>query len=249
MIRILLILLLAAAAPLAAQGVVGGRNPADTGEGGVPADHRPPPGMCRIWIDGVPAARQPAPTDCSTAIRRRPPNARVVFGKDVGDGGGGRAPARVPGLLPLVNESGNASDAVREGATRNEGDTPPNLRPLRTRDTSAPAPATRRAPASTPRTGDDRSSSDPKARPEPRRPDVRETKPRTAEPRTEQPRTEQPRAEQPRTRQPREVNPRAEPTQPAARRNDPPAMRSPREPAARRPSSAPARRRPVHGTL
>lgn len=48
----------------------------------VPESHRPPPGMCRIWIDGVPPAHQPAPTDCATAIRKRPLNARVVFGND-----------------------------------------------------------------------------------------------------------------------------------------------------------------------
>lgn len=48
----------------------------------VPESHRPPPGMCRIWIDGVPPTHQPAPTDCATAIRKRPLNARVVFGSD-----------------------------------------------------------------------------------------------------------------------------------------------------------------------
>jgi hypothetical protein len=50
----------------------------------VPKEYLPPPGMCRIWVDNVPANRQPAPTDCATAIRNRPPNARVVFppGKD-----------------------------------------------------------------------------------------------------------------------------------------------------------------------
>ena len=32
----------------------------------IPADARPPKGMCRIWIDGVPAAQQPAATDCPT---------------------------------------------------------------------------------------------------------------------------------------------------------------------------------------
>ena len=48
----------------------------------VPESHRPPPGMCRIWIDGVPPTHQPAPTDCATAIRKRPMNARVVFGSE-----------------------------------------------------------------------------------------------------------------------------------------------------------------------
>lgn len=45
----------------------------------VPRQYLPPPGMCRIWVDNVPANRQPAPTDCATAIRNKPPNARVVF--------------------------------------------------------------------------------------------------------------------------------------------------------------------------
>ena len=48
----------------------------------VPAGHRPPPGMCRIWIDDVPAGQQSAPTDCATAIRNRPANGRVVFGDE-----------------------------------------------------------------------------------------------------------------------------------------------------------------------
>ena len=61
---------------------------------GVPESHRPPPGMCRIWIDGVPPTHQPAPTDCATAIRKRPMNARVVFGSDASAGSGrGVAPA------------------------------------------------------------------------------------------------------------------------------------------------------------
>ena len=50
----------------------------------VPKAYLPPAGMCRIWVDNVPAARQPAPTSCATAIRNKPPNARVIFpaGKD-----------------------------------------------------------------------------------------------------------------------------------------------------------------------
>ncbi len=47
----------------------------------VPDSYRPPPGMCRIWLNDVPPARQPEPTDCPSAIRRRPPNARVIFGE------------------------------------------------------------------------------------------------------------------------------------------------------------------------
>lgn len=83
MTRFVLILLVTMAAPLAAQGR--GRDSST-----IPDDHRPPPGMCRIWIDGVPPGRQPAPTDCPTAIRKKPPNARVIFGEEL------RTPPRLP---------------------------------------------------------------------------------------------------------------------------------------------------------
>lgn len=73
----LALLALALAAPVSAQG-----RDRDKGPDDVPAGHRPPPGMCRVWVDGVPAGQQPAPTDCRTAIRNRPPNGRVIFGDD-----------------------------------------------------------------------------------------------------------------------------------------------------------------------
>src|SRR5688500_19619203 len=71
--------LLAGAAPLDAQG----RGRADER---VPKGYEPPRGMCRLWIAGVPAAQQPAPTDCATANRRRPQNSRVVFGEPAQEG-------------------------------------------------------------------------------------------------------------------------------------------------------------------
>src|ERR687895_2383101 len=52
----------------------------DRGPDKVPPGHRPPPGMCRIWIDGVPPGQQPEPTDCATAVRERPAGSRVIFG-------------------------------------------------------------------------------------------------------------------------------------------------------------------------
>ena len=52
----------------------------------VPKAYRPPPGMCRIWLEKVPPKQQPAPTDCPTAIRNRPPNGKVIFGDDYKDG-------------------------------------------------------------------------------------------------------------------------------------------------------------------
>ncbi|MEP7380689.1 MAG: hypothetical protein ABI910_03330 [Gemmatimonadota bacterium] len=52
----------------------------------IPESHLPPRGMCRIWIDNVPAAQQPAPTDCASAIKNRPSNGRVIFPEDGGRG-------------------------------------------------------------------------------------------------------------------------------------------------------------------
>ena len=48
----------------------------------VPPGFYPPAGMCRIWIKDVPAGQQPAPTDCASAVRNRPANAKVLFGDD-----------------------------------------------------------------------------------------------------------------------------------------------------------------------
>lgn len=62
-----------AASPLAAQ--ARGR-PADS----IPEGHKPPAGMCRIWLPNVPPGKQAAPTDCATAVRNRPANATVIFG-------------------------------------------------------------------------------------------------------------------------------------------------------------------------
>jgi hypothetical protein len=48
----------------------------------VPPGFFPPAGMCRIWLNEVPAGQQPAPTDCASAVRNRPSNGRVLFGDD-----------------------------------------------------------------------------------------------------------------------------------------------------------------------
>ena len=46
----------------------------------VPAEYKPPKGMCRIWLKDVPPKQQPAPTDCAAAVKNVPPNGRVIFG-------------------------------------------------------------------------------------------------------------------------------------------------------------------------
>src|SRR3982074_291992 len=48
----------------------------------VPPGFFPPTGMCRIWINDVPAGQQPAPTDCASAVRNRPTNGKVLFGDE-----------------------------------------------------------------------------------------------------------------------------------------------------------------------
>jgi hypothetical protein len=87
----------------------------------VPKEFVPPENMCRIWLDGVPAAQQPAPTECSVAVRNKPPNGRVIYGPKKGaargralneapikrfDGGGSKVPpVRLPGR-PDVSDAG-----------------------------------------------------------------------------------------------------------------------------------------------
>jgi hypothetical protein len=66
---------LAVAAPLMAQG------PRDYAF--VPRGMMPPAGMCRVWIQGVPPGRQPAPTSCAVAARWLPVNGRMVYGPAV----------------------------------------------------------------------------------------------------------------------------------------------------------------------
>jgi hypothetical protein len=59
-----------------------GRGNKSQGKAEIPANMRPPAGMCRVWLDDVPAAQQPAVTDCPTAVRNRPAKGRVIFGDD-----------------------------------------------------------------------------------------------------------------------------------------------------------------------
>jgi hypothetical protein len=68
----------------------------------VPATHTPPPGMCRIWLDNVPPAQQPAPTDCATAARNLPRNGRLIYSDEPRD-------SRLP-LVKSLKEPRKAPD-------------------------------------------------------------------------------------------------------------------------------------------
>jgi hypothetical protein len=86
-------------APLRAQAQGRGKDPVRP-EVVISRVVQPPPGMCRVWINGVPANKQPAPTDCWTALRDRPPNGRVLFGD-------------VPKLRSGTGRRGNKNDDDR----------------------------------------------------------------------------------------------------------------------------------------
>jgi hypothetical protein len=103
----------------------GGRR--SRAEPAVPAAYQPPPGMCRIWLDGVPASQQPAPTDCATAVRNRPATGRVLFGDDAAshgqkggrradrDGGAGRGGGADRGKDRSNSFRGGSDDSQDEG--------------------------------------------------------------------------------------------------------------------------------------
>ena len=134
----------------------------------IPKEYLPPRGMCRIWIAGVPAGQQPAPTDCATAIRKRPSNASVIFGEptrtirengmvreqfDVPETGRGRGGVPVESRVPE-----RRTDPI-EPRTR---ETPsPRSTPVapRTRETPAPTPSPRTSPP--PSSGEGRSRTRP----------------------------------------------------------------------------------------
>ena len=77
--RRLYVLVLAAMAAGGASLEAQARPQPRDGKSAVPRTHLPPPGMCRIWLDNVPPAQQPAPTDCASAARNLPRNGRLIY--------------------------------------------------------------------------------------------------------------------------------------------------------------------------
>jgi hypothetical protein len=79
MTRSLYVLVLAAMAAGSASLAAQARPQPQDPKAVVPRTHLPPPGMCRIWLDNVPPAQQPAPTDCASAARNLPRNGRLIY--------------------------------------------------------------------------------------------------------------------------------------------------------------------------
>lgn len=128
-----------ATAALAA--TAGAQSPSGSGskpsgkDADVPPAYRPPPGMCRVWLNGVPPNQQPAPTDCASAVRNRPANGRVLFGDDYV----GRKTGRVPHAASTLVASGPSPDEPRPD---DAPVAPPESIPAATRVlTPAPRPA------------------------------------------------------------------------------------------------------------
>lgn len=81
----------------------------------VPLSLLPPAGKCRIWMDGVPAAQQPAPTDCATALRQRPANGTILYGPAARETSGGRFDPSVGGRGS--SRSAKPADAIDRGGS------------------------------------------------------------------------------------------------------------------------------------
>jgi hypothetical protein len=136
---------------------------AQSSSSNVPDSHRPPPGMCRIWIDGVPPTHQPAPTDCATAIRKRPLNARVVFGSDAPGNGRNVSPAQsrqsnfsAPNAMPSREEQERAvqqqqQQQQREAQERQRAEAQRQREEQEKRANRAPPPRTQERVAPAPR--------------------------------------------------------------------------------------------------
>jgi hypothetical protein len=124
-------------------------------KGGVPKEYQPPAGMCRVWVDGVPAAQQPAPTDCASAVRNKPANGRVIYGEDKSKAGSKKvdelpinrlkpADKKGPPLIPpdLSQADPRAREAWEQKKVTDEqlyGDRPANSSPASSYPGGAPS--------------------------------------------------------------------------------------------------------------
>ena len=82
--------------------------------------------MCRIWVEGVPPNKQPAPTDCTKALRNKPSNAQVIFGdtKDAPKAAGANvAPPRANLTNPVPTSGRGNARPTRPDSAKASRDT------------------------------------------------------------------------------------------------------------------------------
>jgi hypothetical protein len=123
---------LLASSPLAAQGklfrtddviqsaqrATSSTTPSSHSKEKIPRGQLPPAGMCRIWIDGVPPGRQPAPTDCQTAVASKPANARVIWGDQTPFPGKGKDADKTKRGGPDVDDDDDDADDDKSGRAK-----------------------------------------------------------------------------------------------------------------------------------
>jgi hypothetical protein len=146
----------------------------------VPENMRPPVGKCRIWMDGVAAAQQPAPTDCQTALRQKPSNGTVIFGPSER-----RATARGFSLRPRPSRQDSAAGPQIPTARRQ---TVPPAQPGDRAERRTPERSTERTPDRTPERTPPRATPT-RPTPVPVRPSTRPSIPDTSRPAPRRPDT------------------------------------------------------------
>jgi hypothetical protein len=88
----------------------------------IPSSAMPPAGLCRVWLKDVPAAQQPAPTDCASAIRKAPLSAKILFGDLQGQSAEFRQPrSTAPGAPGATARMDDARTRARTTVPRNFG--------------------------------------------------------------------------------------------------------------------------------
>lgn len=132
---VLLATSLTLAAPLATS--LGAQERGEPAAPVVPSHLMPPTGKCRIWMEGVAPAQQPAPTDCQTALRQKPANGTVIFGPTVRQDA---ARAFRPSTRPTSRDSVKR-DSTPQRSSSSRTPTPTKVAPRREptrRDTTRP---------------------------------------------------------------------------------------------------------------
>lgn len=81
-----------------------------------------PAGMCQVWIDGLPANQQPAPTDCATARANAPANSHIIYGPGTNGGYDPRRDPRSPEYDPRYDRHRRRSEHGRGNGDWNSDD-------------------------------------------------------------------------------------------------------------------------------